>query len=178
MMSGSTFDTLTPEQVEELSPEHEAILAQDDFAPEVSVYDSCSRLAAGYTNLRIRRGVVIRNGEAQAEPLDFLCDLHLKARRYLDLRGFTMWQVFSQNGASHLLPKKYQDILSAAWLNTFHTYADLFKAAARKWLAEEHEEKLIEERRAASADYHTAQAESTAMSVLEDSQLGTTERTQ
>jgi len=145
-MSGSTFDELTPEQV--------AVLEQPDLMPVVSVYDSCSRLAVHYKqqNLRIRGGIVVRNGQAKANPIDFLCDLQLKAKRCLDIRGYAMWTVFGREYDTAMqLPRKYQDLLSQEWLGTFYAYADLFKQAQRAWDAQQQSEARKADRQAASA---------------------------
>jgi hypothetical protein len=121
------------------------------------------RLAVHYTqqNLRIRGCTAVRMGQAKADPVDFLCDLHLKAKRCLDIRGFCMWKVFSRDHETSMqLPRKYQDLLSKEWLCIFHAYGDLFKIAQHAWQAEQRSDKRKADRQAASAALILANATS------------------
>ena len=148
----SSFDELTPEQT--------AVLEQPDLVPAVDVFTTVTALYSFYrcqdANLRIRGGTRIRNGEADEQPIDFVLDVELKARRALDPVEFAYWDVLgkSEDSAKRLMPE-LRCKLNLAWQNLINFgYPQLFAKAQRAWKNQQRELN----RKADSAKGHAEQA--------------------
>lgn len=125
----SSFDVVTDEEVQEwLEP-----------TPARSVYETVTSLYAHYrhsdTNLRLRHATRIRCGEVEDDPLDFVLDVEIKARRALGFsRAYALWDRLGKDEESaKLVPSKAQDELSMAWKNLIPAYSKLFKNAQHNY---------------------------------------------
>jgi len=81
-------------------------------------------------HLRIRRAALNLRGEVKAEPIDFIADVELKAKRILEPVEFEMFQRLVLQGEPELLPPGLQRDLGEIWnrygLNFDGPYSSLF----------------------------------------------------
>lgn len=84
-------------------------------------------------NLSIRRATLNLKGQVKAEPIDFICDIELKARRILAPKEFEVFRKLVKNGKPELLPMIDQIDLGKLWnsndLNFDGPYGGLYFAA-------------------------------------------------
>ena len=80
-------------------------------------------------SLRVRQ-VVMRDGEAEALPMDFIIDVELKAKRALGQPFFDLWQRAVYNENTEILPEYMRETLGRIWkeygLTPEGTYAKLY----------------------------------------------------
>jgi hypothetical protein len=76
------------------------------------------------------RQVVMRDGEAEALPIDFIIDVELKAKRAIGQPFFDLWQRAVYNENTEILPEYMRETLGRIWkeygLTPEGTYAKLY----------------------------------------------------
>lgn len=100
------------------------------------VFISVTSLYAHYLLLdpKIRGRMQYHCGEAKAEPLDFMADVVIKAKRALLPAEYAAWQRLGGDvEASTLLSEEVKAKLRLAWHNLVSGYYQLFKDAQRGW---------------------------------------------
>ena len=89
--------------------------SEEVFKNVIALYTS---LVENRQNMRVKQTELNMNGEVTAEPMDFLFDCEIKAKRVLTQRQYTFFRVFSENGMPQLIPVDIQLALGTVWYET------------------------------------------------------------
>ena len=89
--------------------------SEETFKNVIALYTS---LVENRQNMRAKQAELNMNGEVTAEPMDFLFDCEMKAKRVLTQRQYTFFRVFSENGMPQLIPVDIQLALGTVWYET------------------------------------------------------------
>lgn len=89
--------------------------SEEVFKNVIALYTS---LVENRQNMRVKQTELNMNGEVTAEPMDFLFDCEMKAKRVLTQRQYTFFRVFSENGMPQLIPMDIQLALGTVWYET------------------------------------------------------------
>jgi len=100
------------------------------------VFKGVTALFAYYVllNPQVRSRAKYRCGEIDAEPVDFLCDVSIKAKRCLTPVEFALWERLGcTEDSATLLSPEIKAKLRLAWANLVPGYYLLFKSAQKNW---------------------------------------------
>lgn len=85
---------------------------EDTFKNVIALYTA---LVENRRNLRVKQAEINMSGEVPAEPMDFLFDVEMKARRALSPYHYTLFRIYTEHNAPHLIPADAQLDLGTAW---------------------------------------------------------------
>lgn len=86
--------------------------SEDTFKNVIALYSS---LVENRQNMRVKQVEVNAHGEVTAEPMDFIFDVEKKAKRVLSPYQYTLFYLYSANGAPQLIPADVQLALGTVW---------------------------------------------------------------